>query len=391
MPILSVIVPTHNRSHYAVATINSILSIPGDVEVVVSDSSAVDEISAQVVNANWGNRLKIVRSDRPISVVENFNMALAAASGEYLVFIGDDDFVSSDVVRLAEWAKERSIDALKLNFAAWYYWPDFMHAGRGNSYGGTLHVSPFTGKVVAHEARKALEYALSNFGGGVFEMPRAYAGMLSADLARKIIVKYGSLFGGVSPDIYSSALIACEARNCVSVDFPVVIPGSSGQSTAGQSASGGHRGKLRENSHIAAFSDLVWDERIPEFYSVPTVWSFSLLKAVEALAGKGGVDGLSPSFGRLIVKCLAYHPDQTAHTLKTLRHLGKRYGRIRIMLQMLSGVFGEGVWGVSRITNRVRARYVKRNVQVFDGLATTLAAREMLENHIASQNVFLSL
>jgi hypothetical protein len=276
-----------------------------------------------------------------------------------------------------------------LDFAAWYYWPDYLHASRGTSYAGTLHVSPFTGEIRPHDSRKAMDYALSNFGGGVFEMPRAYAGMLSASLARKIIAKYGALFGGVSPDIYSSALIACEANNCVAVDFPVVIPGASGKSTAGQSAAGGHRGKLRENSHISAFKDLEWDERIPEFYSVPTVWSFSLLKAVETLASKGSLTSLSPNFGRLIVKCLAYHPEHSAFTVQTLKYLCGRYGYLGMGVQILTGFIGEGFWGLQRILKRVLARNIKNDVKVLRGLDSTLAGRQSLEKYVTEQKVTL--
>ncbi|WP_374220708.1 hypothetical protein [Deefgea sp. CFH1-16] len=42
--------------------------------------------------------MKIVRPPNSISVVDNFNIALNAADGDYLVFIGDDDFVSDEIL-----------------------------------------------------------------------------------------------------------------------------------------------------------------------------------------------------------------------------------------------------------------------------------------------------
>jgi glycosyltransferase involved in cell wall biosynthesis len=382
MPILSVIIPTHNRAKYAVSTINSVLSISEHIQVVVTDSSSVDEISPNFKNFTDQSRLKLIRTSGSISVVENFNTARKAADGEYLVFIGDDDFVSSEIVSLAEWAKANAVDSLKLNFPVLYYWPDFRHASRGDAYAGTLHISPFSGKVKSHAAKNAFWHSLANFGGGVFEMPRAYAGMLSTSLANEIVNKYGALFGGVSPDIYSSAIISIETKNCMTVDFPIVVPGASGGSTTGQSASGGHYGKLRDNPHIAPFQDLIWDSRIPEFYSVPTVWSFSLLKAAELISKIHPDLNPTPNFARLILKCLVYHPAESKRTMMSLKILFDDYGVWNVLGKIIKAVFSEFAWGFSRIKNRVLARYVKNNIDVYRNLNSTFIAREALEQHI---------
>ncbi|MFX7977155.1 hypothetical protein ABTK65_20135, partial [Acinetobacter baumannii] len=85
----------------------------------------------------------------------------------------------------------------------------------------------------------------------------------------RIVARHGELFGGVSPDIYSAALISLESQKSYQVDFPIVIPGACAGSTSGKSAQGRHVGGLRDNAHIGAFKNLVWDARVPEYYSVP--------------------------------------------------------------------------------------------------------------------------
>lgn len=389
MPILSIVIPTHNRSHYAIPTIKSILTISKDIQVVVSDSSEIDLLTPTFKYLNENSRLKIIRHTGVVSVVDNFNAALNAADGDYVAFIGDDDFVSCDILTLTKWAKSNNIDSLKLNFPVFYYWPDYKHASRGQFYAGTLQISPFTGVIEQHKTLEPFFHALENFGGGVFDMPRAYAGIISSSLANKIVDKYGELFGGVSPDIYSSALIANESSNCVSVDFPVVIPGASGKSTAGQSAAGGHRGKLRDNPHIAAFQTLVWDIRIPEFYSVPTVWSFSLLRALEKLAKKNPKLVIKPNFSRLILKCLIYHPAEYKATLISLLFLLRNQGVFKTSLKFTKAVYSEFKWGLFRIRNRFISRHVKNNVKIIKDLDDTLAARKALQKYISACGVIL--
>ncbi|MBM5573551.1 hypothetical protein [Deefgea sp. CFH1-16] len=286
---------------------------------------------------------------------------------------------------LAKWASNNSFDCLKFNFPAFYYWPDFHHKTRGDSYAGTLHITPFSGVVERHPTRKALSYALCNFGGGVFEMPRAYSGMISSKLIDKIIKKYGFLFGGVSPDIFSSALISIESKDCYLVDYPVIIPGASGASTTGQSANGGHRGDLRNNPHISPFKDLVWDTRVPDFYSVPTVWSFSLLKAVEILNENDPSLNLKPDFSRLFLKCMIYHPNEISRLVIPVKEVIRTEGKFKFFFSFFCAIFFEFAWGVKRILNRLIARRVKKNVIVLNGLISTEAAAEQLRNLVRAQ------
>jgi len=387
-PILSVIIPTHNRAHYAIPTIKSILALSLEIEVVVCDTSELDLITPEFINYEGLNeRLVIVRPGRPLNGVENFNESLLSATGSYLVFIGDDDFVSSNIVDVAKWASRESIDAIKFTFPVHYYWPDFIHRTRGVEYSGALYVDCFTGKVTRYWPKKALAKALRNFGGGVLEMPRAYAGMISGELAKKIKLNYGALFGGVSPDIFSAALISVESKKCVKIDFPVIIPGASGASTAGISANGKHVGGLRDNPHISAHVNLKWNEKVPEFYSVPTVWSYSLLKAVEAIGnGFGDIN-----FPRLYIKCFIYHRKFAKFTLASLRSYVRSEGNFKVFFGLLMGFIAESWWIVRKLYDRLINRYTTRGLESHGDLADTFAASLRLEKLIKESGVALVL
>lgn len=387
MYTVSVIVPTHNRARYAVKTVCSLLQASPDIEVVVSDTSDDDQLQVGLAAYASDPRVRIVRPGQNISVVDNFNAALLAASGEYLAFIGDDDFVSSDIVDVASWASRNRVDAIKFSFPALYFWPDFMHKSRGGFYGGTLRVMPYSGKVTLHDPVRALDEALKNFGAGVLEMPRAYAGMISRELADRIRLKYGALFGGVSPDIYSAALISLESVRCVKIDYPVIIPGASGASTAGQSANGGHVGKLRDNPHIGAFKDLVWDPCIPEFYSVPTVWSFSLLKAIE----RAGIHRSRVRFSRLFVKCFLFQRAYKNYTFAAMSEYLRNNSIISIMPKILADFIREIFWIFGKVREKLLERFDGLSVEVIDGLGATDEAMVSLGNFTKMHGIKLNL
>ena len=374
-PLLSIIIPTHNRAHYAVPTIRCVLSIAANIEVIVSDTSEKDRISEHFVNDSDWSRVHLLRPAAPLSVVDNFNEGLRKATGDYLLFLGDDDFVTQEVTELLLWAKRNQVDAIQFRFPAHYYWPDFKHRRRGDHYSGTLHIGKFSGSVIRHNAKSALSKAATNLGGGVFDMPRAYAGIVSRNLAEKIVTKHGALFGGVSPDIYSAALIADSATHSICVDYPIVVPGSSGASTAGQSANGKHVGGLRDNPHIGAFKNLIWDELVPEFYSVPTVWGYSLLRALERVETFA-----PPNYGRLYVRCLFYHRAYLRVTMKSVSAAVRKIGFYRITWMMITGCSAEIKWIVGKIINIIRAKYGLISERVIPHIPeTTTACRKITE------------
>jgi glycosyltransferase involved in cell wall biosynthesis len=381
-PVVSVIIPTHERAKYAIPTIRLMLSLHCDIEVVVCDSSSEDRITPELRGTTNLSRLRLIRPGKVLSIVDNFNTALAAATGKYLTIIGDDDFVSEDIVTVANWAEKNQIDSIKFSFPTCYYWPDFHHKTRGNFFAGTLRTRPFTGKVIQHDAKAASLNALANFGRGVMEMPRAYAGLVSMDLVKRIQQKYGALFGGVSPDIYSSFLISQEARKCVYIDYPIIIPGSSGLSAAGQSANGKHVGKLRDNAHIRPFNDLEWHPLIPEFYSVPTVWSFSLLKAVE----KHGEHIDYVNFPSLYLKCLLFHNSYSSETLKSIRYY-RQQKFIKIRSQHFLGeIVNDSIWMANKIKARIFDKMGSGNQEkVTFNISNTIEAAKAVKEQIEKQ------
>ncbi|SDH21939.1 glycosyltransferase family A protein [Janthinobacterium sp. YR213] len=320
MPLLSAIIPTHNRQRYAINAITTILTNFPDTEVVVSDTSDTMQIAEELGHWIESGRLIYHHPQRPMDVVSNFQNGLRLATGDYLIFLGDDDCLGPGAEELARWARDTQVEAAACSLGAAYFWPDFKSLYFGADFTAKLTVQPFASTISPLDGPQVLQQALKNLGTGVMSMPRAYLGMMSRALAERIEQKYGSLFGGVSPDIYSAALIAEESRSSVQIDFPFIIAGSSGGSTSGQSAEGGHKGGLRDNAHIGAFTNLVWDPLIPEFYSVPTVWSYSFKAAIDKI----GKAGYRPNLPRLYAKCCLHHPKYWRETKASLCAYVKR-------------------------------------------------------------------
>jgi glycosyltransferase involved in cell wall biosynthesis len=366
MPILSAIIPTHNRQRYAIDAITTILENFPDTEVVVSDTSDTRELETALAVWIKSGRLIYSHSSEMLDVVRNFENGLNLATGDYLIFLGDDDCLGPQAEQVAYWAASKNVDAVGCSLGAAYCWPDFRSKYFKDGYAAKLAIAPYDASISEVDGLAELQACLENLGAGPAKMPRAYLGMVSRELSQKMQAKYGSFFGGVSPDIYSAAMLSAECRKIVRLDFPFVLPGSSGASTSGQSASGGHKGKLRDNAHIGAFNNLVWDEAIPEFYSVQTVWSFSMLKAVERLSNSS----LRPNYPRLYARCLMYHHKYLKETLHSIRYTAKKTGLLNMLVAIVAELFNETLFQITRISQRVRNPKATASSIVFENLPT---------------------
>ncbi|MCK5608111.1 glycosyltransferase family 2 protein [Candidatus Pacearchaeota archaeon] len=90
----SVLLPTRNGGSFLANCMSSILKQPYyDMELVVSDNANTDETQAVIASFEGDSRLKVVRLDKPVSVTDNWNHALHASSGDYILMMGDDDYL----------------------------------------------------------------------------------------------------------------------------------------------------------------------------------------------------------------------------------------------------------------------------------------------------------
>lgn len=352
MPVLSILVPTHERARYALPTVETLLARSRDAEIIVCDTSEVDAF--RDLSRKWqsSGRLKIIRPGSGLSVVGNFNAALAEATGDYLCFIGDDDLIADDLEEIAAWAGREKFETVGFSFPVQYYWPDYMHRREPERYSATLWYRPFSAAITGLDAKAAVRLAMARPGLGVFDMARAYCGLVSRDLIQRVQEQHGPLFGGVSPDIYSAVLLSAESRSSVHLDYPGVTPGASGASTAGKSAAGTHVGPLRENAHISAFGPFDWHPLVPEFYSVPTVWSYSLIRAVEAV-GSADVNLDRVNLGRLYARCLLYYPAYRSLTWQAMKRYVETYSALRLVTGLLRGGAGEFLWLLQKLRQRI--------------------------------------
>lgn len=95
----SVLLPTRNRLEYLQLAVESVLRQDmADWQLVISDNCSEEDI-AGYVSSLGDSRIVYSRTERVLPVTENWNRALAASEGRYIVMLGDDDALLGGYLR----------------------------------------------------------------------------------------------------------------------------------------------------------------------------------------------------------------------------------------------------------------------------------------------------
>lgn len=91
-PLLSIIIPTHNRPHLLPRAVRSALDQTfTDLEVVVVDDASKEPV--QAANLTNDPRLRVIRLDASRGASGARNVGIQEARGRWLMFLDDDDYI----------------------------------------------------------------------------------------------------------------------------------------------------------------------------------------------------------------------------------------------------------------------------------------------------------
>lgn len=253
-PLLSVVVPTRERADVLSETLASLVSLKmQEVEFIICDNASTDHTQA-VVAGYADSRIRYSRSDKRISMPENFERGLLLATGEYVLTMGDDDFLIEENLELAL-AKAMQEDCeLIYWFRGCFYWGSYPNPDLASVFSipvgrGHFSVDPITLLNLAY-----LGYV------DYFYLPSAYNSLCS----RAFLKRYREHLRGqyfpsyvVALDAFSALAFCSIAPSVYFQQSPATVSGVSHHSNGMSVYTGGGEASrfikelgLAENSHI---------------------------------------------------------------------------------------------------------------------------------------------
>jgi hypothetical protein len=237
---ISLCIPTRERADCLAACLRNVTSISDpDLEIIVSDNASTDHTSA-VVAAFTDPRLTLIRTSRRVSQRQNFEHAIEAASGDYVMVIGDDDAVLT-----GQWPRLRTLLARHappaLSWPAlFYHWPGAEKRGGG----GRLRLNRATlfGPAINRTSDEQLASIRQLERSREDRSPKLYHGLLSREVVSAIRAKSGNTLASGQIDAYISAAALPFLSSYSYVRHPFTMlamgPRSGGSSIAAQHRQG---------------------------------------------------------------------------------------------------------------------------------------------------------
>lgn len=283
-PILSILIPTKDRYNCLIPVIKS-LEIHfqnHNIEIVVQDNTEDNSVFVNFIQSNTLNFVKYFHVKEQVSMSENCNLSVKNSTGEYLILIGDDDFVFKTILSCIDWMKEKKIEAL-CNIFSVYQWagvetktiirhiPEetyILHKGLKNTY-----------KIF--DTKKVLKKVISEGGcKGPANMPRLYHGVIKKTLMQEVYKTCGTYFPGPSPDMAVATAVACHIKMHAYFNSVFSVAGASKTSNTGLSTVKENVGNIEDIKFLDKFYIDKWDSRIPKVWAVSTIWPQSMVQSL---------------------------------------------------------------------------------------------------------------
>lgn len=233
-PILSIVIPTCDRPDTLEVCLRALAKQPNPHVEIIIQNNASDERTTAVLEAAMDKRIVHHREKTRLSMRNNFENGVAAATGDYISLIGDDDaFCAGALDWIVGMLQEHRPLALRWQIAA-YMWPSLSDANIGFFH---LHYTNFYGGWGWRDAKQLTERMLNGTMAGLWESLQIYHGVVSRKLYEETKAKTGGIFfQSHIPDVYvhtAMLLVAgkLKSRKYINVDHPLTVYGMSGHST----------------------------------------------------------------------------------------------------------------------------------------------------------------
>lgn len=280
-PLVSVVIPTYNRYDYLFGCVEATRSIPSnDLEIVIQDNTEDNTIFKAYVDNLLDPRIKYYHKPEHISVVDNCDLGILHATGEYICMIGDDDCACESIMHAATYCKTYNIEACCFPFPG-FNWGDMVFVGTKKRARYTIREKA-DGKIFFLDSKKEFEKSLKNGAGLKPTMPRVYHGLVAKECLDRIYSKVGSFFPGPSPDMANAVAVCMEARSSVYIGDYLMVSGYCHKSATGEGNRGQHFGRIEDKPWLPKDTVEKWDKNIPKIFSGETIIAQSTVQAMNA-------------------------------------------------------------------------------------------------------------
>jgi hypothetical protein len=329
--LLSIIIPTKDRYECLFPVVCAILNKinSNQLEIVVQDNSTKHYSSfTEKIN---DDRLVYDYFNEEISIQENTIKAIAHSSGKYLIFIGDDDIVSYEILEIVKFMDLKNIECLTYN-PSYYWWNSVQFTNPNYYYRNNVIWIPKIEKLelIEMNSKNELNKMLSSGASNFQNLPKFYHGIVSRSVLERIKTKTGSYLSGSSPDIAFSTSLSLVLVKYYYLNFPVSVFGASKNSGGGMTVSKRHYGKIEDQKFLPKNLKNVWNKNIPYIWSERSIYAQTVLEVLNSFD-----EYRKFNFLAFYSTILTYEPYLYKYTLKSIF----KFCKLNILKYLILGFY----------------------------------------------------
>jgi glycosyltransferase involved in cell wall biosynthesis len=221
MTRFSLVVPTLRRRDTLEHTLATLL-VQEDAEIVVQNNGN-DPPTRTLVESLDDPRIRHFHTDDVLPMTENWERALANATGDVIVFVGDDDGLLPDACAIAA-SVFQSDDVEILSWQPFLYlWPGFWEERRRNRLQATVEFA----FVLEQVATRPLLRRFYAFEVHYSKLPMIYNSFIRRSVVDRVIARHGKYFFGSTPDVTSGIVNAAFCSSFLRSSRPLSVAGLS--------------------------------------------------------------------------------------------------------------------------------------------------------------------
>lgn len=98
-PLVSVVIPTYNRSDFIIRCIDAVLESSYDnLEVLVVDNHSTDKTVERIEAQNYGDKVKLIRNRKNLMAAGARNVGIHHSRGELILLMDDDNLIDKQAI-----------------------------------------------------------------------------------------------------------------------------------------------------------------------------------------------------------------------------------------------------------------------------------------------------
>lgn len=224
---ISIVIPTRDRGIYLIDCIRTCLMCQDPhIEVIVSDNNSSDDTRAKVDELK-DSRLRYFNTGESLSMRQNFEFALSHATGDYIIFIGDDDGVlPHGLATLRRLLEKHAPDVVTWRHIT-YKWPRTQPVTPGIlKFRYRDFFGPMESTVPSQRLASFCRAETINYRDGA----NIYHGCVNRRIIEQVKARTGEYFMDQIPDVYVAMANLTAAEKFLWIRNPVTVAGESEKS-----------------------------------------------------------------------------------------------------------------------------------------------------------------